>query len=73
MLADACARLKLAGFRYVVLVSAAPKEAVELGAEQTEADLIVQMSREELDAQGADAKRTVAEQLTKLWMRRESV
>ncbi|MEK8127377.1 DUF2487 family protein [Paenibacillus filicis] len=73
LLADACARLKLAGFRYVVLVSAAPREAVELGGSQTEADLIIQMSREELNAQGADAKRTVAEQLTKLWMTRESV
>lgn len=65
LIEDVCARLRDAGFRYIVLVSAMPN--AEAGLPQGIADLIVAMTREELEAQGGEARRSVAEKLTRLW------
>ncbi|SDC41274.1 Protein of unknown function [Paenibacillus sp. UNCCL117] len=70
---DACARMKLAGFRYVVLVTASPDDALEAGLRASEADLVLRLTREDMARLGADAKRSIAESLTKLWLGRESV
>ncbi|WP_159883043.1 DUF2487 family protein [Paenibacillus puerhi] len=66
----ACERMKRAGFRYVILVTAAKREIMELGPEFPGADLIVRVTAEELGAQYEEARRAVADKLTELWLAR---
>ncbi|MGG2200489.1 MULTISPECIES: DUF2487 family protein [Paenibacillus] len=73
LIEDVCARLKDAGFRYVVLVSASRHAEAGLPAGAEVADLIIAMTKEELTALGGEARRSVADKLTELWRDRQSV
>ncbi|WP_281886975.1 DUF2487 family protein [Paenibacillus sp. YYML68] len=73
LLEELCERLRLSGFRYIVLVSAASKE-LAVGLESASgSDLLIHMTREELCDPEVDAKRAVAAMLTALWNGRQSV
>lgn len=74
-LGETCARLKEAGFRYVVIVTAKSEEELVLNPEELrgKADLWLRFTPEELRQSASDAKRRAAEEVTALWNGRQTL
>lgn len=68
-LGETCIRLKEAGFRYVLIVTAKSQEELVLNPEELEgkADLLLRFTPDELRRSASDAKRRATEEVMALW------
>ncbi len=74
-LGETCVRLKEAGFRYVVIVTAKSEEELVLNPDGLEgkADLLLRFTPDELLRSASDAKSRAAAEVTALWNGRQSL